>query len=86
VPADAVTASGSGLDPDISPDYARLQEPRIARVRGITLDEVARLVTVATSGRALGFLGEPVVNVVTLNLSLDREYPALAGPIRPRQG
>jgi K+-transporting ATPase ATPase C chain len=71
VPADAVTASASGLDPDISVAYAELQAPRIARERGRTLDEVRTLVGEHTTGRALGFLGEPAVNVLTLNLALD---------------
>ena len=59
VPADAVTASGSGLDPHISPAYAELQVPRVARVTGLGEDEVRRLVADATDGRSLGFLGEP---------------------------
>jgi len=71
VPADAVTASGSGLDPDISPAYANLQAPRIARERGRTLDQVHALIKKYTDGRALGFMGEPGVNVLRLNLALD---------------
>jgi K+-transporting ATPase ATPase C chain len=71
VPADAVTASGSGLDPDISPAYADLQAPRIARERGLTLDQVHTLIKDNTDGRALGFMGEPGVNVLELNLALD---------------
>ena len=70
VPPDAVTASASGLDPFISPAYARLQERRVARVRGLPADRVRALVAAATSGRTLGFLGEPRVNVVTLNAAL----------------
>jgi K+-transporting ATPase ATPase C chain len=71
VPADAVTASGSGLDPDISPAYAALQVDRVARARGLSPDEVRRIVADHTSGRALGFMGQPAVNVVAVNLALD---------------
>lgn len=76
VPADAVTASGSGLDPHISPAYADLQSARIARARGVGLDQVHTLINQHTAGRGLGFLGEPSVNVVQVNLDLDRAYPA----------
>ena len=75
VPADAVTASGSGLDPDISAAYARIQEARIAQARGITVGQVDALVHKHTRDRGLGFLGEPRVDVLELNLDLDRTYP-----------
>jgi K+-transporting ATPase ATPase C chain len=71
VPVDAVTASGSGLDPHISVANARLQAPRVAAARGIPLDEVLQLVAENTTGRALGIFGEQGVNVLTLNLALD---------------
>jgi K+-transporting ATPase ATPase C chain len=71
VPSDAVTASGSGLDPDISPAYAALQVPRVARERGMTVATVTALVHKYTDGRALGFLGDPGVNVLELNMALD---------------
>jgi potassium-transporting ATPase KdpC subunit len=75
VPADAVTASASGLDPDISPAYAELQVNRVARARGISPDEVRDVVATHTTGRALGFMGEPTVNVLEVNIELDEKYP-----------
>jgi K+-transporting ATPase ATPase C chain len=71
VPVDAVTASASGLDPEISPANARLQASRVARFRGLALAQVLALVRENTDGRSLGFLGEPGVNVLELNLALD---------------
>ncbi|MEU8266145.1 potassium-transporting ATPase subunit C [Sphaerisporangium sp. NPDC049002] len=72
VPPDAVTASGSGLDPDISVAYAHLQANRVARERGLTPAQVGSLIDEYTTGRSLGFMGEPAVNVLRLNLALDR--------------
>ena len=71
VPADAVTASASGLDPQISVANARLQALRVADARGLSVDEVLSLIDQHTTGRSLGFLGEPGVNVLSLNLALD---------------
>jgi K+-transporting ATPase ATPase C chain len=75
VPADAVTASGSGLDPHISPAYARLQAPRVARARGVPETQILRAIRDNEDGRVLGFVGEPRVNVLTLNIELDKKYP-----------
>src|SRR5580704_6362221 len=72
IPADAVTASASGLDPHISPGNAQAQAARVARARGVPVEQVQGLVTEHTDGRALGFLGEPSVNVLELNLALDK--------------
>jgi K+-transporting ATPase ATPase C chain len=72
VPADAVTASGSGLDPDISVRNAELQIPRVARARGLSEEKLQDLIQQHTGGRDLGVLGEPGVNVLTLNLGLDQ--------------
>jgi potassium-transporting ATPase KdpC subunit len=71
IPVDAVTTSGSGIDPDISPAYAALQARRVAAVRHLPLATVQQLIKHATDGRSLGFLGEPGVNVLELNLALD---------------
>jgi len=71
VPVDLVTASGSGLDPDISPAAAYYQAGRVARVRGLSLAEIEGLIAQFTKGRQLGVLGDPRVNVVQLNLALD---------------
>lgn len=75
VPADAVTASGSGLDPDISPAYADIQIARVAKARHVSPDQIRAVVAEYRSGRDLGFFGEPTVNVLQLNLELDRKYP-----------
>ncbi|MFD7841919.1 potassium-transporting ATPase subunit C [Nocardia sp. NPDC059764] len=75
VPTDAVTASASGLDPQISPEYATIQAARVAKARHVSVDQIKSLVDAHRSGRALGFLGEPTVNVVELNYDLDSKFP-----------
>jgi K+-transporting ATPase ATPase C chain len=75
IPADAVTASASGLDPHISPAFAKVQEERVAKARGVDVAALDQLVAKYTEGRDWGFLGEPRVNVLRLNLALDGSYP-----------
>jgi K+-transporting ATPase ATPase C chain len=76
IPPDAVTASASGLEPFISPANAAIQVDRVAAARHVSLAQVEALVKQYTTGRTLGFLGEPVVNVLLLNRALDEQHPA----------
>lgn len=75
VPADAVTTSGSGLDPEISPEYARFQSARIAKARGVAPDQVQAVIAGQTQGRLWGFVGQPRVNVLAVNQALDARFP-----------
>ena len=80
IPADAVTASGSGLDPHISPDYALLQAPRIAAARGVDATLVRNVIQAHIEGRTLAILGQPRVNVLETNLALDARFPVRPPP------
>jgi K+-transporting ATPase ATPase C chain len=75
IPADLVTASGSGLDPDISPASAEAQAARIAKARGVPVEQVRNLIASHTQGRDFGFMGDPRVNVLEINLALDQAAP-----------
>ena len=75
LPADLITSSASGLDPDLSPGSAEAQAPRVAKARGVALDQVNQLIAQSIVGSDLGFLGEPRVNVLLLNRELDKRYP-----------
>jgi K+-transporting ATPase ATPase C chain len=83
IPGDAVTASGSGLDPHISPKNAELQKARVAAARGIKPEQVQKLIDDNTDGRSLGLFGDPGVNVLMLNLALDAKYPVPAPATQP---
>lgn len=80
IPADAVTTSASGLDPHISPAYARLQSARIAQARGVAVEEVSKVIEQHVEGRTFGVLGQPRVNVLLTNMALDDRFP------RPAEG
>lgn len=82
IPVDALTTSGSGLDPDISPAFAERQVQRIADARGVTPAKVRTAISGATQGPTLGFLGQPRVNVLKANLALDAQAPAAQPPAR----
>ena len=76
IPADAVTSSGSGLDPDISPEYARFQAPRVAKARGAPVAAVQAVIDAQVQGRLFGFVGQPRVNVLAVNRALDARFAA----------
>ncbi len=78
IPADAVTTSASGLDPHISPAYARLQAARIAQARGVAVEEVSKVIEQHVEGRTFGVLGQPRVNVLLTNMALDARFARLA--------
>jgi K+-transporting ATPase ATPase C chain len=80
VPIDLVTTSGSGLDPHISPAAADFQVPRVARERRTSEEQIRSVLAAHTHGRQFGFLGEPRVNVLELNLDLDQKFPLSASP------
>lgn len=75
IPADAVTTSASGLDPHVSPEYARLQAPRIARARGVPVEEVRQVIEANVEAPLLGFIGQPRLNVLMTNRALDARFP-----------
>lgn len=75
IPADAVTTSGSGLDPDVSPANARFQAPRVAKARGVSVGEVLAVIDAHAKAPLLGFIGQPAVNVLAVNRALDARFP-----------
>ena len=83
IPADAVTSSASGLDPHISPENAEIQAARVAKARGISDSDMQKLIGDNTDHRDLGFLGEPGVNLITLNLALDKDHPVAPPATKP---